>query len=463
MSDAHALQEYLDQLVNFERVHRPQAMRRVRLDRMLRLCGRLGDPQRRFRTLLVAGTNGKGSICAMLYAILRAAGLRVGLYTSPHLQDARERIRVTLPGAAPRDDADGADWIAPAAFMDAISRVRAAADARNAPTYFEVLTAAALLHFADSRVELAVVEVGLGGRLDATNVTDPAVSILAPIGLDHMDVLGKDERAIAREKAGIIRPGRTVISARQQPAVATLLRELAGTANCRFLECGREIAADVLAHTPQGLRVSLRGLRGCYEDVAVPFLGRHQADNAAVAVAAVESLSECGVPHGAVQRGLARSRWPGRLELIEESPVVLLDGAHNAPAAEAVRAALAELWPDRRLHLLVGMSADKPVEAVASILGPAAASVTCATSRHPRACDAERVAQAYRRSATSVTVVPDALDAYTYVLNTAAAQDVILVTGSLFLVGEVRAALRNSRAQRRTTRARRPRSVAASS
>ncbi len=438
---------YLDSLTNFERRHDPQAMQAVRLERMHLLCERLGRPQRLFRAILVAGTNGKGSICAMLYAILRAANLRVGLYTSPHLHEVRERIQV--------GGASGSDWIGPQPFADIIERLRAVLQEHEGswpggpPTYFEVLTAAAFLHFARSHVQLAVLEVGLGGRLDATNIVDPVVSVLGPVGLDHTDVLGEDLVTIAGEKAGVIRPDRPVVSAAQDPSVSTLIRQLT---DGRVLEYGEQFSAEVLAHETQGLRLSIRGLRGTYPDLRLPLVGRHQAQNAAVAVAAVEALSAVGVPHEPVRRGLACVQWPGRIEVMQAQPWIVLDGAHNPQAAHALRATLEELWPGRRLHLLIGMSHDKPIQAVGGVLAPLAASITCTKSRHQRSCDAQRLAQEFAPTHPAVSVIPDVIDAVMYLANTIPPDEVIVVTGSLFLVGETRVALRQAHTQAQAAR-----------
>lgn len=446
---------YLDSLTNFEHMHDPQAMRDVKLERMQALCERLGQPQRLFRSVLVAGTNGKGSICAMIYTILRAANLRVGLYTSPHLHDVRERIRVSLqPSAGSGEVLDDSDAISQDEFAALIDRLRIVMQEWNGhapgglPTYFEALTAAALLHFAKSGVRLAVLEVGLGGRLDATNVVEPAVSAFGPVGLDHTDVLGEDLVTIAREKAGIIRPRRAVISASQQPAVSALLREVVQDAP--LLEYGQQLSAEIIAHDPQGMQLAIQGMRGRYGDLRLPLVGRHQAENATVAVAAVEALADDGVPHSPVRSGLAAVRWPGRLEVVQEKPVVVLDGAHNPQAVQALKGTLEELWPGRTIHLLIGVSQDKPLQALGGTLGSFASSITCTRSRHPRACEPQRLAEQLTSTHRPITVIPDAVDAYTYLLNTVPSDDLIVVTGSLFLVGQLRAALQQAQARART-------------
>ncbi|MBI3320293.1 MAG: bifunctional folylpolyglutamate synthase/dihydrofolate synthase [Candidatus Omnitrophica bacterium] len=459
---------YLDSLVNYERAHQPQAMRGVRLERMWALCERIGNPQRAFRSILVAGTNGKGSVCAMIYAILRAARVRVGVYTSPHLHDVRERIRVDA-GCETRNAAyktERSDWIREQELASLLGRIREAsehlpqAERDGPPTYFEVVTAAALLHFADRRVEVAVLEVGLGGRLDATNVVEPVVSIIGPIGFDHTDILGESLAAIAGEKAGIIKPKGIILSASQPSEAAAVIRETAASRECRLFEVGEQLSATILAHDPQGMQLTIRGVRGDYQDVELSLIGRHQADSAALAVAAVELLSETGVPHAVVRSGLAQVAWPGRLEIVRHTPTVVLDGAHNPQAMWALRSTLQDLWPGRAVHLVLGLSQDKSVHAIGEILGPLVASVTCTTSRHPRAYDPEQLAEHLRPFHRVLTVISDAADAYTYVLNTAKPEDVIVITGSLFLVGELRGKIQRPSSRRRVTAGARQKEVA---
>jgi dihydrofolate synthase/folylpolyglutamate synthase len=443
--------DYLDSFTNFERTHQAEAMRQVKLERMRRLCARLGNPQRRFRSVLVAGTNGKGSICAMLYSMLRSAGLRAGLYTSPHLEHLRERLRVGAGPADPgADRIHGQDWIKEEEFAALIGRLRPeleamrAESAAAAPTYFEIVTAAAFLHFAERGVELAVLEAGLGGRLDATNVVEQAVSIFGPIGEDHLDVLGTSPAEIAREKAGIIKPGQVVLTAPQSVEVLAELRAACDQHAAPLFIVGRDVTVSIRSHSLDGLECLITGFRGVYESVTIPLLGRHQANNAALAVGALEALADTGVPYGVVQRGLAAVEWPGRLEVVHDSPLVLMDGAHNPDAADALRQTLAELCPDRRIHLLVGMSADKSPEEFGRRIGRMAASATCTKSRHPRALDPAQLAGRLWPFCPDVHVTADASDALTCLLNDVPPQDVIVVTGSMFLVGELRSAIRHS-------------------
>ena len=441
---------YLETFVNYEHTPQPEAMRQIALDRMRRLCRRLGDPQRSFRSVLVAGTNGKGSICAMLYSMLRQTPLRVGLYTSPHLEDLRERIRTWEGGEASGARVHADDWIDRAAFAGLVERVQPIleemrrSDPDGALTYFEVLTALAFLLFAQQRVEVAVLEVGLGGRLDATNVVQQAVSVLGPIAIDHVEILGADAALIAREKGGIIKPRQTVFWATQSGVVEDVLKGLCEAEGVPLLTCGRDLTVSIHQHELRGLDVTVTGLRGLYESLRIPLAGRHQAQNAALAIGALEALSPTGVPHTVVEGGLAQVAWPGRLEVVHEEPLVVMDGAHNAHAASALRETLVELLEGRRIHLLIGMSSEKSVEGVGEPLGRIAASATCTKSRHPRAMDPAALAKRLGAFCPDVHVMSDAADAYTYLLNAVAPSDAIVVTGSLYLVGELRAALRNA-------------------
>ena len=447
--------EYLESFVNYERQHDVPAMREVKLERMQRLCRLLGDPQRWFRSVLVTGTNGKGSICAMLYSMLREASLRVGLYTSPHLEHLRERIRVWTPDRGSLDRMHGDDWISEDEFVAVLEELRPVLEElrrevpEKPPTHFEVLTVMALVYFRRRRVEVAVLEVGLGGRLDATNIVSQTISIFGPIDIDHADVLGNDVVEIAKEKAGIIKPGQTVITISQQRGVMEALRAVCDAQGVPLLTCGQELTANILRHDLNGLQVSLTGLRGIYELLEIPLLGRHQAENALAAVAALEALSDTGVPYSVVERGLRQVEWPGRIEIVHDGPLVLMDGAHNPHAAAALAATLLELCRHRKFHLLIGMSSDKSVEEFGELLGGFAISATCTKSRHPRALDAMELAKRLAPFCPDVHVMSDPADAYTYLLNALSPTDVLVVTGSFFLVGQLRAALRHAHVRSR--------------
>ena len=388
-----------------------------KLGRTRALLDIAGAPDRRLRVVLVAGTKGKGSTCAMLASILGAAGKRCGLYTKPHLQSYRERVRI-----------DGAA-IAPCAFDDAVGRLRSdvatlmrAHPEAGEPTTFEVTTALAVAEFARHGCEMAVVEVGLGGRLDATNALEPFVSVITSISYDHTAILGRTLGAIAGEKAGILRPGRPALLAQQRPAAMLALRR-----SCR--EVGADCQVVPAVAPPRELALA----------------GLHQQQNAALAVAAARVMA--AVDDDAVDRGLARLRWPGRFEVLDGDPPVILDGAHNGASAEALAATLVAYAAGRPISLVVGINRDKDARAVLRPLLPIAQQVwaTQATD-NPRALDAAQLghlALARRFAATVLVRVEPDLESALDAARAMAARDggVVCVTGSLLLVGQARATL----------------------
>ncbi len=390
-------------------------------------CRRLGRPERAVESVLVAGTNGKGSAAAALSAIGESDGMATGLYTSPHLESVTERIRVR-----------GQDI--PADELDAVlAEVFAAAD--RAPTlsltYFEAMTAAAFLTFSRRRLDLAVLEVGLGGRLDATNVAPASVSVVTSIGLDHVEDLGPTLESIAREKAGIFRPGRPAVASSREPAVQATLREEAARVGAVLHELPQEARIEVRETGLLGTRFHLETPLRSY-DIASPLPGRHQAENAAAAVRAAELLRP-GIDAGAVARGVAATRWPGRLEVFDRGGrPVLLDGCHNAGGAEALAgfAAEARLSPD----LVFGAMADKDIEAMAAALAPAVRRIRLVPMASPRAAAPDELAR--RFSGARPDAAPaESLEAALEELLAAASAEPIIVAGSLYLVGEARALL----------------------
>lgn len=395
------------------------------LGRMHEALDRLGHPERLPRVLHVAGTNGKGSTCAFASAILTASGYRVGLYTSPHLIEVNERLRI-----------DGTP-ISDAQLARSIEEVRTRApellEGPSALTYFEALTLLAFWHFAREGVDAVVLETGLGGRLDATNVCAPSVTAVTSIGIDHTGYLGDTLEAIAREKAGIFKPGIPVVLAAQAPrAREVLLAEAAALELPAMLE-GRDFTlerfdADGPTFRAPGLAVS--GLE-------LGLAGAHQWQNAAVAVQAVASLlrADGGVTAEAVREGLLATRWPGRFDIREGQPTVVLDGAHNPAGAEVLARALEERFPGRPRHLILGVLADKDSEGMLDVLLPAVHSVRVVAPESGRALSPEALVRAVAARGRSAKAFPD-LDA---ALADARAQlerdEILVIAGSLVLVG----------------------------
>lgn len=395
----------------------PESGIRLGLDRVQAACDALGRPQGAYPTIHVAGTNGKGSTAAMLAAALGAAGRRVGLYTSPHLLDFRERIRV---GGAP---------IARAALDDSMRRLWAAGDFVREParlSYFEAATALAFDAFAHAGVEIAVVEVGLGGRLDATNLEgkDLRAAVISRVARDHAAYLGEDLAAIAREKGAIARPGRPLILGAQRPEARAALRSLAGEIGAALVDVQTETS---LGSTPEGL--TYRGRRWALGGLRLGLLGRHQEENARLALATLERL---GIPPEAARRGLAEARWPGRLQVVSTAPLTVVDGAHNPEAAAALAASWRALWPDRRPHLVFGALGDKDWAPMLEALRPLAETLHLCPPASARAVPPERLLA----RAPGATAHPNAGAAIEAAARLAGRSGAVLVAGSLYLVGE---------------------------
>lgn len=431
----HDAISYLDGLIS--EATSQQRYAEIKLERMKDLLRRLGDPHFALKVVLVAGTKGKGSTCAMISSILAASGLTVGLHAKPHLEDVRERIQV-----------DGRP-VRAETFARLVARLRPHSEAMRGgpwgrPSYFEATVALALLHFSSVPVDLAVLEVGLGGRLDATNVTNPLVSVITPISLDHTEVLGDTIAAIAAEKAGIVRDRGIVVSAPQAEEASAVITATCRERGARLVQVGQEVTWERTRSTLEGQQFTVFGRLGVYEDLWIPLLGIHQVVNAAVAVATVECLRDLGVPvsPGAIRSGLARVRWPARVELFSRRPAILLDVAHNPASMAALRVVLEEHFPGRRVILVYGMLGTKDYRGTTAVIAPCAHHVICTKPHHPHALDASVLASEARKFAPSVEVVDNQLSAMAHALSLARQGDVICVTGSFYLVGGVRRALR---------------------
>jgi len=416
------------------------------LDRITALVGLLGDPQHAYRVVHVTGTNGKGSITRMVAALLGGIGLRVGTYLSPHLQDLRERIQVDLELMTPETFT---------AVHTEVERLATLIDERAAEsggdvqrvTFFEVMTAMGLAHLADEAVDVAVVEVGLGGRWDATNVVRADVAVLGPVDLDHTQLLGGTPEEIAAEKLGIVKDGSHVVTAEQTPGVMRMVEAAAAEAGGGLTVVGRDVRVLGRGPAPGGqvVDIDLRGRR--LEGLHLPLHGPHQAENLAAALGAVAALlgpSLDRVDDTVLREAVARVRVPGRLEVVGAAPAVVLDGAHNPHAASALAAAMGEL-AYRDVVLLLACLDDKDVEGVCAALAPVVSHVVVAPAPSPRTAAVARVAAAVRDVVAArgvvVEVAPDLATAFGMATGVAGPRDAVLVTGSLTTVGAVRALL----------------------
>jgi dihydrofolate synthase/folylpolyglutamate synthase len=432
----------LDYLYGLSPLPRPPAAIRAdrprKLVRMRQLLAAWGNPQHCYPCVLIAGTKGKGSTAAMLAAVLHASGLHVGRYTQPHLVSYRERVWV-----------DGA-YIPEHAVAALTAEVRPLVEALHVRrpdlgtfTTFEVGTALALTHFARERVDLAVVEVGVGGAHDATNVLDPLVSIITPISADHLDTIGPTLADVATEKAGVMRPGRPAVLAAQAPAVAAVLAAAATATGAQPRPVAAAWRWDPAGEPAGQAPFRIVGPFGCLEPLTLALLGRHQRDNALLAVAAAQALAEHDFPvtAEAIRRGLAAVAWPGRIQLVSGAPPVVVDGAHNAASAAVLRATLAESWPGRPWSLVLGCTAGKDVDAIVAELASPAGVVVATQTRHLRAVPAATIAAAAARVGRPTRIAPDVATALGEASRLTPPEGLVVVAGSLFLAGEALASL----------------------
>jgi dihydrofolate synthase/folylpolyglutamate synthase len=406
------------------------------LRRIRALVHSMGAPQRAFASIHLTGTNGKTSTARMITSLLMAAGERVGTYTSPHLQDVRERFRVDTQPIAVDDVLAGLDALGPH-----IERVEQATG--EMVTFFEASTALCLWAFARARIHTGVIEVGMGGRFDATNVIDAGVAVLGRVQMDHPQ-LGATIGEVAWEKAGIIGPGATVVSANPVGPAAHVIGHEVAERGARLHVLDRDFGVTGRTLTPSGQRINLRGLDDRRFTVDLPLHGAHQAVNAACALAAVQAHRVTPLDPAAVRAGFAAVRSPGRLELLytRQGVPVLLDGAHNPAAGRVLVTALRELHGDRRRIAVLGMMADKDVETFARLIGSAVDEVVVTTPDSPRAASAEHLAAACRTAGVAVhDHVADTGAAVRLAAERAGGHGMVVVTGSLYTVGDARESL----------------------
>ncbi len=418
------------------------------LDNIRALLDKLGNPHRDLSAVHIAGTNGKGSTAAFLTSVLREAGLRVGLYTSPHLIDFSERIQVNGVPIPTRDVVRWTEHI-----REVVSKMNEKGElwpagnplppdfdpSKATITFFEFTTAMAFSYFREQKVDVAVLEAGMGGRLDATNVIDPLFSLITTISLEHRQYLGKTLVEIAREKAGIIKPGRALFTSATQRQVIGVFREKCAEGRSPFFRWRKDFSAKETAPQTMDFEGRLREWR----DLRLGLAGGHQIVNAALALAGLEMLMEQGFPVGEepIRRGLAGVRWPGRLEIAGEHPRIALDGAHNPGATRALRKNLQAGFPRRRLILILGIMADKSISRMMADLVPLADELILTRPQMERAAKLETLRALSAPYGKPTREIPEVEKAVENAVRGAGDDDLILVSGSLFTVGEARAAL----------------------
>ena len=414
------------------------------LDRMKSLAKALGNPQFKYRTVHVAGTKGKGSTCTMLAHMLKACGFKVGLYTSPHICDVRERIQIN------------GDMISQAALTRLICRAEPIIErmAANKPTFFEIFTALAFQHFADEKVDVAVVETGLGGRLDSTNVMKPAVCGLTSISMDHMHQLGPTLAKIASEKAGILKAKTPAISVPQTPETKRVLRKAAREAQTRLMFTGDDIEFSYRVESSRTAgchtRICLTTPRSRFEHLPVPLLGEHQALNCGLALALLDELKNQGmkIDDSRAVQALAKVYLPGRMEMVQEDPRILVDGAHNADSMRALMRAIGQHIPYDSMVMVFGCAGDKDIcGMIAEIATGADKVIFTQASTNPRAAKAKDLAEVYEEATGRVGQLAENLDEALRIARSAVSrEDLICVCGSFCLVGEAKYLIPRARA-----------------
>jgi dihydrofolate synthase/folylpolyglutamate synthase len=385
----------------------------------------LGNPHRRVKAIHIAGTNGKGSTAAMISAMLVAANYRVGLYTSPHLIRFNERFRIDEHEVGDDD------------ILEVFGRVRRVVDDREPPTFFEMTTAMALELFAEHELDWAVLEVGMGGRLDATNVVTPEITVITNVSLEHQEFLGSSLRSIAWEKTGIIKQGVPLVTAVEQPVALAVVKS-------RCLECKApcyRVGRQIRVRSQGRRRFTYHGLRWQLRDVRLPLEGHHQLRNAATAIGTLEVLQnrrQCSVAPERIRAGLARTRWPGRLEWLSHRPRILLDGAHNYAGVLALCRTLPESFAYRRLIVVLGVMADKDIRGMLRRLAGVAAHIILTRPRYERRAEPEAVLKIAGVCAAPTEVINSVEAALARAGELAAQEDLVVVTGSLYFIGEVK-------------------------
>lgn len=404
------------------------------LSRMEHLLKVFGNPQKDLKVIHVAGTNGKGSTVTMTANILKEAGYRVGVYISPHLYCFTERMTINGENIPPERLAELTAQVKP--VLDGLPEETELDEA----TEFEVTTLLALMYFAQEKVDFVILEVGLGGRLDATNVVYPLVAVITNVDYDHMDQLGNTLREIAGEKAGIIKENALVVTASDEKEVLDVIKKTCQEKNCRLWQVGKDILWEKGATNLFKQTFNLTIGDKHYFNLETGLLGEHQIINGATAFGVVLALQEKGIsiPEEAIRQGLAKSRWAGRLEIMQENPLVVVDGAHNQAGAKILRKALKEVFVYEKLILLLAIFADKAVDDVVKELAPLADKIIVAKSHNPRALPPEELAKEVAKYNGQIIVKEEILDGVKEALSLVGPKDMVCIAGSLSTMSEAR-------------------------
>ncbi len=428
--DYQSALDYILSFADFERAPRSALVFDIR--RMELLLKRLGNPQNTARSIHITGTKGKGSTAAMIASILTTHGYRTGLYTSPHLLSFTERIRID---GKPINEADFARLLP--TLKPEIEYVNKLATFGELTT-FELLTALAFVYFREKQVDYQVLETGLGGRLDATNVVKPEVCIITSISYDHTEVLGNTLTLIVTEKAGIIKPGSTVVCAPQVPEVMAVIERVCYERGVRLLNIARDVNWQSISTSPDGQNFVIKGLTGKY-NLSIPLIGEYQLENAATAVTVAEVLVGSGesITPDNIASGLAQVHWPGRLQTLRRRPWIIIDGAHNAYSAQKLTEALRQNFKYERLFLIFGASSDKNVAGMVAEMASLPDEVIVTASRHPRAIQPAKIVYEFSKKGVTPEVADNVTSSLKMALGRATPNDLICATGSFFIIAEV--------------------------
>ncbi|MGB8656458.1 MAG: folylpolyglutamate synthase/dihydrofolate synthase family protein [Candidatus Zixiibacteriota bacterium] len=413
-------EEALSYLYNLERFG-------IKLDlsNITALDNRLGNPHLKFPSVHVAGTNGKGSVAAMLHSILSEAGYKTGLYTSPHLVDFRERIKVRQ------------DLVEPEFIFDFVGKLKSEID-KNGYTFFEVTTALAFQWFAQEKVDLTVVETGLGGRLDATNVINPLISIITNVGLEHTEYLGDTIPQVAREKAGIIKNGVPTITAVNQPEALEVIKSICAERSSELVAVQEKSNYTILSSSILGSKFNFSSGTDMYEALELNLAGRHQVLNAVICLTVIPKLRELGyrIDEQAIRNGLKNVSWRARLEVFRKEPLVLLDVAHNPAGIRTLVEALNQLLPEKRIIFVFGVMEDKDYRSMLIEMCRKAKFIVLTKPDYKRSAEPEALERTLKQTNTPYEIIPMVKQAYLFALKNAQPDDIICITGSHFTVGE---------------------------
>jgi len=431
---------YLESFINYEQIPSYPYKESLKLERIKDFLADIGNPQDSLRCIHIAGTKGKGSTCVFITYILRQAGYKVGLYTSPHLSDFRERIRIlNCESQTPNSKPDFEGMITEDELIDLVERLKPSIEKYNKNSkygplsFFEVYTSSAFVYFQEKKVDFAVLETGLGGRLDATNTVNPLVCAITPISYEHTQKLGNTLKEIVTEKAGIIKNQKSiVISAPQEKEVMEVIRNKCKEVGAKLYEVGK----DITCKKANGQELEIKGREEEYKNLNIRLIGEHQLINAAVAVGVIEALRsyEINVGIDSIRVGLYNTVWPGRCEVVSENPLLVLDGAQNVASACVLKEAIRENFKYKNLILVLGISNDKDMKGICGELSDLADEIILTKADNPRATEPEVLVEYCNGKKTHIT--RNVAEAKTLAHRIAKDQDLVLVTGSLFVVGE---------------------------